>query len=88
MTKQQIALLQKCIHAVRFAQEAKERNDLNSHRWQDYELVEVGPINGVNKKTAASLVEARILVEDMPFWANEHTNTHVRLPRLDEVYKS
>jgi hypothetical protein len=48
--------------------------------------VEVGWINGVNPKTARSLVEAGVLVEDMPFDMDANTNSHVRLPRLEEVY--
>lgn len=86
MTKAQSELLKRCIRAVRFAQQAKEANDLDSHRWRDYELVEVaGKFNGVDKRTADSLVALGVLVEDMPFWADEHTHTHVRLPRMDEL---
>jgi len=86
MTKKQIDLLQRCIHAVRFAQQAKEANDLDSHRWQDYEMVEVaGKFNGVDKRTVESLVAAGLIVTDMPSFTDINTNTHVRLPRIDEM---
>lgn len=86
MTRKQIELLKRCVHALRYAAQAKEANDLDSHRCRDYELVEVaGHFNGVDKRTANSLVEAGVLVTDMPFWADEHTNTHVRFPRMDEL---
>lgn len=49
------------------------------------DLVEVGWINGVNPRTAASLVEAGVLVYDMPYNANECTNSHVRFPTLKEL---
>lgn len=51
----------------------------------DQRLVEVGKINGVAPRTARSLVEAGLLVEDMPSWATEFTNTHVRLPLRREL---
>lgn len=68
MSEKQIDLLRKCIFAARAA---KCRLD---------ELVEVGPINGVDKRTAESLVNAGLLVYDMPTWATDCTSTHVRLP--------
>jgi hypothetical protein len=85
VTKAQVELIGKCVRAVRYAQKAREANDLDSHRWRDYELVEVGWINGVNPRTADSLVRSGVLVTDMPFDSDVHTNTHVRLPRLDEL---
>ena len=68
VSKNQIELLRKCIFAAR---SAKCRLD---------ELVEIGPINGVDKRTAESLVNAGLLVYDMPTWATDSTSTHVRLP--------
>lgn len=86
MTKKQADLVGRCVRAVRFAQQAKEEGGLDAHRWRDYELVEVaGKFNGVNKRTAKSLVELGVVVTDMPFDSNEFTNTHIRLPRMDEL---
>jgi hypothetical protein len=48
------------------------------YRSQDLRLVEVGAINGVNPRTAESLVKAGIAVYDMPLNANERTNSHIR----------
>ena len=82
MTKQQAELLKKCVFAVRSAQEAKEKGDLHSYRWRDFEMVEVGWINGVNPRTAESLIEAGILVSDQPSWASELTGM---FPSLEEI---
>jgi hypothetical protein len=72
MSSQQAELLKKCISALR---SAECRLD---------ELVEVGPINAVNRKTAESLVNAGVLVYDMPSWATKSTATHVRFPHKGE----
>jgi hypothetical protein len=87
MTRQQASLLRRCIYAARYAQQAREENcHQHGHRWQDFELVEVaGKFNGVDPRTADSLVEAGVLTTDLPGWASEYTHTHVRLPRLDEL---
>jgi hypothetical protein len=81
MTPAQLELLRRCVRAVRFSQAQAE----NAFQRCDYELVEVGWINGVDPRTAKSLVNLGLLVEDMPTWADEHTNTHVRLPRMEEL---
>jgi hypothetical protein len=81
MTSAQLDLMRRCIRAVRFAEAEAE----NGFQRVDYELVEVGWINGVNPRTAKSLVKLGLLVEDMPTWADENTHTHVRLPRMDEL---
>jgi hypothetical protein len=81
VTRAQLDLMRRCIRAVRFAEAEAE----NGFQRVDYELVEVGWINGVNPRTARFLVDLGLLVEDMPTWANEHTHTHVRLPRMDEL---
>ena len=87
MTKKQSKLIRRCIYAARKALEVKENpQEYQGHWWEDFELVEVaGKFNGVDKRTAESLVEAGILVTDMPTWTSEFTNTHVRLPRLNEM---
>jgi len=71
MTQQQIDLLKRCIHAVRTRYLEGEG--------PDWEMVEVGWISGVNPRTAESLVRLGLLEYCMPSWANEHTNTRVRL---------
>jgi hypothetical protein len=81
MTPKQIELLRRCVRAVRFAEAEAE----NGFQRVDYELIEVGWINGVDPRTATSLVALGLLVEDMPTWADEHTHTHVRLPRMAEL---
>jgi hypothetical protein len=81
MTPTQVELLRRCVSAVRFSQAQAE----NAFQRCDWELVEVGWINGVDPRTAKSLVKLGLLVEDMPTWADEHTHTHVRLPRLEEI---
>ena len=73
VSKNQIELLRKCIFAAR---SAKCRLD---------ELVEVGPINGVDKRTAESLVNAGLLVYDMPTYGTSSTKDHVRLPVASEI---
>lgn len=75
MTNAQIQLLKKCIFAFRFQQDDDSVDD----------LVEVGSINGVDTRTAKSLVEAGILVYDMPRNSTIHTNSHVRFPTLKEL---
>ncbi len=82
MTKPQIELLKRCIRAARYAEKARVDDDCQGHHLDDFELVEVSP--SVDKRTAQSLVDAGLLVTDMPTWTNEYTRTHVRLPRLDE----
>lgn len=82
MTPAQLELMRRCIRAVRFA-EAEAENSFDRCNW---ELVEVaGKYTGVYRKTAESLVKMGLLVEDMPTWADEHTHTHVRLPRMAEI---
>ena len=73
MTKAQIELLKKCIYALRTAE------------YKNEEVVEVGKINGVDPRTAQSLLDAGLLVTDWPSYANEHTNTHVRFPTAEEM---
>lgn len=73
MTNSQIQLLKRCIYALR------QKDD------HDDELVEVGRFSGVDPRTAESLVEAGILVYDLPRWANECTSSHVRFPTLKEI---
>ncbi len=75
MTKAEIKLLQKCIFALR------------SHDEYTSELVEVGWINGVDPRTAKSLVDKKILVYDMPYNATRYTNSHVRFPDADEIFE-
>jgi hypothetical protein len=84
LTRGQKELLLRCIVAAREAQKVKENPSLSEHPWRDLELVEVGRINGVRPETAASLVSAGLLVDDMPSWASEVTHAHVRLPRLED----
>ena len=73
MTKSQIELLKKCIYALRTAE------------YKNEELVEVGKINGVDPRTAQSLIDAGILTTDMPSYTTEFTNTHVRFPTENEM---
>lgn len=73
MTPKQIQLLKKCIYKLRTADSIDE------------ELVEVGSINGVDPRTAKSLVDAELLVYDFPSWANEITHDHVRFPTLKDI---
>ena len=73
MTKAQIELLKRCILCVRTAEN------------RDHEMVEVGLKGGVSKRTAKSLVDAGLLVEDWPTWSSEFTRVRVRLPREDEI---
>lgn len=75
MTPRQVELLKKCITALRTSQ---------IDPYVD-ELVEVNLINGVDARTARSLVEAGILRYDMPRTATELTNDHVRFPTLEEM---
>jgi len=74
MTKPQITLLKRCIHSDRHCE--------GKHDWR---LVEVGMINGVDPRTAETLVNAGLLVYDWPTWTSEITNNHVRLPNSDEI---
>ncbi len=85
MTKSQTELMKRCIAAVRDAQQCQFNLTTQGGREHDFELIEVGWINGVNPRTAASLVAMGLLVEDMPTWSNEFTATHVRLPRYGEM---
>lgn len=73
MSPSQVSLMKKAIFMTRNAQTGDE------------ELVEVGEINGVDPRTARTLVRAGLLVEDMPRSASRFTATHVRLPRAGEI---
>jgi hypothetical protein len=73
MTNAQIALMKRAIEAYVTADEPNHR------------LVEVGKINGVNPRTAQSLVDAGLLVWDMPSYAEVYTSGHVRLPLRHEL---
>lgn len=74
MTNAQVCLLRRCIAACRHAQEAGD-----GEYKHEYELVEVGSINGVHPETARALVSMGLLEYAMPRNATQFTNDHVRL---------
>lgn len=74
MTNKQVELIKRCLYAK-----------INAECHDD-ELVEIsGKFNGVDSRTAKSLVDAGILIYDMPSYASIYTNSHVRLPRKDDL---
>jgi hypothetical protein len=78
MTKKQVALLKKLIYA--------RLSDVPvGHLSDDWRMVEVGWINGVDPRTARSLVNLGLAVECMPSSATQYTNTHLRLPESEEL---